>query len=175
MVKINKVNKETFLYETLIDLNRVSKVTKGGRRFAYRAIMLVGDNKGYVGYGIAVHIEVAEAKAKANKNARKSLNAIRVKLCQNRTIYHEVWGKFNASKVFLKPANPGTGIIAGGAVRKICNIAGIVDIIGKSYGSSSNHNLIMAVFDALKKIYTPQEIAKKRGKKLSDIREQRLL
>ncbi len=165
----NKSGKNSNLFESLVDVTRVSKVTKGGRRFAYRAIVLVSNGKDYVSYGIATHVEVAEAKAKATAKAKNQSNALYINLKDGHTIHHEVWGKFNSAKVFLKPAVAGAGIIAGGSVRKVCSILGITDIIAKSYGSSKSHNVIMAVFKALGSIALPSYIAKKRGKKVSEI------
>ena len=170
MVKSNnKTGKNSNLFELLVDVSRVSKVTKGGRRFAYRAIVLVGNGKDFVGYGIATHIEVAEAKAKAVKRAKNQANIVYVNLNNGRTIYHEVWGKFNSAKIFLKPAVAGAGIIAGGAARKVFSSLGVKDIIAKSYGSSKSHNVILAVFNALKSISLPSYVARKRGKKISEI------
>ncbi len=172
---MSNISKDNSLYELLVSVDRVSKVTKGGRHFAYRVIMLVGNGKGSIGYGMATHAEVAEAKIKAIKNAKSRLNIRYISLYQGRTLYHEVWGKFNATKVFLKPASPGTGVIAGGAVRKFCNILGVADVVAKSYYSAKPHNVINAVFDAFNNMCPPKYIAKKRGKELNDILEQRLV
>ena len=171
---MKNVKRENNLYEVLVSIDRVSQATKGGRSFSYRVIMLVGNGRGYIGCGIATHVEVAEAKIKASKNAQSKLNSRHVALYEGRTIYHEVWGKFNATKVFLKPAVAGTGVIAGGAVRKICNVVGITDIIAKSYYSSTSHNVIGAVFNAFSNLYLPKFVANKRGKLLNEIVEQRI-
>ncbi|MBQ4874899.1 MAG: 30S ribosomal protein S5 [Rickettsiaceae bacterium H1] len=171
---VRNTNKESNSYELLVGIDRVSKVTKGGRNFAYRVIILVGNGNGYIGCGIATHAEVAEAKIKATKNAKSKLNGMHISLYEGRTINHEVWGKFNSTKVFLKPAVAGTGVIAGGAVRKVCSIIGITDIIAKSYYSSKSHNVINAVFNALSNLYSIKFVANKRGKSLNEIVEQRV-
>lgn len=175
MKNSSNFNKDGDLHELVVSVDRVSQVTKGGRHFSYRVIMLVGDGKGYIGYGMATHDEVGEAKIKASKRAKSKLNARYVDLYEGRTIYYSVWGKFNSTKVFLKPAVPGTGVIAGGAVRKICNIVGITDIVAKSYYSSKSHNVIRAVLDALESICLPKFIANKRGKTLTEVMQQRVL
>ncbi len=174
MKSTNIFGKDSNLFDSLVSVDRVSKVTKGGLRFAYRVLVLVGNGKGYVSHGMATHVEVSEAKIKAIKNAKSVANSINISLYEGRTIYHEVWGNFNSTKVFLKPAAKGVGLMAGGAVRKVCNVVGISDIVTKSYCSFRSHNVIMAVFNALGNICTSRMVANKRGKLVSEISLQRL-
>lgn len=156
-------SKSLDLHEVLLDVARVSKVTKGGRQFSFRVIMLLGNHKGCVGYGMAKHTEVLEAKNKAIKKAKKSM--VRVSLKEGRTIYHECFSKFCASKIFLKPAVAGTGIVGGGAIKQFCEVLGITDIITKSYGTSTPHVVIQNIMKALSSIYPPRYIINKRDKK----------
>jgi small subunit ribosomal protein S5 len=153
--------------ESLVALNRTAKVVAGGRRFRFSAVVVAGDGKGRVGYGLGKAQEVTEARAKASQEARK--NMIKVDMKEARTIHHDVKGHAGAADVFLRSARPGTGIIAGGAVRAIFENAGFHDIVSKANGSTNVHALIAATFDALKKLRTPKFIAEKRGKKISDI------
>ena len=153
--------------EHLITINRVAKVVKGGRRFGFAAIMIVGDNNGKVGYGTGKAKEVPEAVRKATEDAKT--NMIRVHLKDNRTLYHDIVGKFGAGKVILRTADPGTGIIAGGPLRALFESLGIKDIVAKSTGSSNPHNMIKATFDAFKKSETPKSAASKRSKKISEV------
>ena len=153
--------------ERLITINRVAKVVKGGRRFGFAAIMVVGDNKGKVGYGTGKAKEVPEAVRKATENAKTKM--IRVHLKDNRTLHHDIVGKFGAGKVILRSAAPGTGIIAGGPMRALFESLGIKDIVAKSTGSSNPHNTIKATLDAFKKSESPKSAALKRSKKISEI------
>jgi len=153
--------------ERLITINRVAKVVKGGRRFGFAAIMVVGDNKGKVGYGTGKAKEVPEAVRKATENAKTKM--IRVYLKDNRTLYHDIVGKFGAGKVILRTADPGTGIIAGGPLRALFESLGIKDIVAKSTGSSNPHNMIKAALDAFKKSESPKSAASKRSKKISEV------
>ena len=155
------------LSEHLVTINRVAKVVKGGRRFGFAAIVIIGDTKGKVGYGTGKAKEVPEAIRKASENAKNSM--IRVHLKEGRTLYHDVVGKFGAGKVILRTTKPGTGIIAGGPMRSIFESLGIKDIVAKSNGSSNPHNMIKATFDAFKKSESPKSIASKRSKKISEI------
>ena len=150
--------------EHLITINRVAKVVKGGRRFGFAAIMVVGDNKGKVGYGTGKAKEVPEAIRKATEDAKSKM--IRVHLKDNRTLHHDIVGKFGAGKVILRAAAPGTGIIAGGPMRPLFESLGIKDIVAKSTGSSNPHNMIKATFDAFQKSETPKSAASKRSKKI---------
>ena len=161
----NNENKE--LNEHLVTINRVAKVVKGGRRFGFAAIMVVGDTKGRVGYGTGKAKEVPEAIRKASEDAKSKM--IRVSLKDNRTLHHDIVGKFGAGKVILRSAAPGTGIIAGGPMRALFESLGIKDIVAKSTGSSNPHNMIKATFDAFKRSESPKSIASKRSKKISEI------
>ena len=153
--------------ERLITINRVAKVVKGGRRFGFAAIMIVGDNKGKVGYGTGKAKEVPEAVRKATEDAKTKM--IKVHLKDNRTLHHDITGRFGAGKVILRAAAPGTGIIAGGPMRALFESLGIKDIVAKSIGSSNPHNMIKATFDAFKKSETPKSAASKRSKKISEV------
>ncbi|WP_116106942.1 30S ribosomal protein S5 [Lewinella sp. IMCC34191] len=151
---------ESDLKEKMVALNRVSKVTKGGRTFTFAAIVVVGDGKGKVGHGTGKSKDISEAIQKATDVARKSM--IKVPLYKG-TIPHEQLGKYGAGKVLLKPASEGTGVIAGGAMRSVLDICGVHNVLAKSQGSSNPHNVIKATIDALKKLRSPQTIAKQRG------------
>ena len=161
----NNENKE--LNEHLVTINRVAKVVKGGRRFGFAAIMVVGDTKGRVGYGTGKAKEVPEAVRKASEDAKNRM--IRVSLKDNRTLHHDIVGKFGAGKVILRRAAPGTGIIAGGPMRALFESLGIKDIVAKSTGSSNPHNMIKATFDAFRRSESPKSVASKRSKKISEI------
>ncbi|MBK6546065.1 MAG: 30S ribosomal protein S5 [Saprospiraceae bacterium] len=150
---------ETELKEKLVALNRVAKVTKGGRTFSFSALVVVGDGNGIVGQGIGKAREVADAIAKAVDDAKKNLIKVPI---QKGTISHEQKGKFGAGRVFIKPAADGTGVIAGGAMRAVLEIAGIHNVLAKSIGSSNPHNVVKATLDALTKIRSPYEVAKQR-------------
>ena len=160
-------NENKDFIERLITINRVAKVVKGGRRFGFAAIMIVGDNKGKVGYGTGKAKEVPEAVRKATEDAKTKM--IRVHLKDNRTLHHDIVGRFGAGKVILRAADPGTGIIAGGPLRALFESLGIKDIVAKSTGSSNPHNMIKATFDAFTKSESPKSAAAKRSKKISEI------
>ena len=162
---IDNENKE--FSERLVTINRVAKVVKGGRRFGFAAIMIVGDNKGRVGYGTGKAKEVPEAVRKATEDAKTKM--VRVHLKDNRTLHHDVVGRFGAGKVILRSASPGTGIIAGGPMRALFESLGIKDVVAKSTGTSNPHNMLKATFDAFKKSESPKSIASKRSKKVSEI------
>ena len=151
---------ETELKEKLVALNRVAKVTKGGRTFSFAAIVVVGDGKGTVGYGLGKARDVSESIAKAVDDAKKNL--VKVPIYKG-TIPHEQKGKYGAGKVLIKPAADGTGVIAGGAMRAVLEIAGVHNVLAKSQGSSNPHNVIKATIDALKKLRSPLEVARQRG------------
>ena len=153
--------------ERVVTINRVTKVVKGGRRMRFAALVIVGDHKGNVGYGTGKANEVPEAIKKAVEDAKK--NVINVKMV-NTTIPHQITGIAGAGQVFLKPAPAGTGIIAGGPVRNVVELAGIQDIFYKSQGSSTPINIIRDTFDALKNLRTAEQIAELRGKEVSEIR-----
>ena len=160
-------NDKNELSEHLVTINRVAKVVKGGRRFGFAAIMIVGDNKGRVGIGTGKAKEVPEAVRKATENAKTKM--IRVHLKENRTLHHDVVGRFGAGKVILRSASPGTGIIAGGPMRALFESLGIKDVVAKSTGTSNPHNMLKATFDAFKKSESPKSIASKRSKKVSEV------
>ena len=162
---IDNDNKE--FSEHLVAINRVAKVVKGGRRFGFAAIMIVGDNQGRVGYGTGKAKEVPEAVRKATENAKNKM--VRVHLKDNRTIHHDIVGRFGAGKVILRSAAPGTGIIAGGPMRALFESLGVKDVVAKSTGSSNPHNMIKATFDAFMKSESPKSIASKRSKKINEI------
>ncbi len=164
--KKNTVN-EVELVEKLVAVNRVAKVVKGGRRFGFAALMVVGDGKGRVGFGSGKAKEVPEAVQKATEAAKKSM--IRVRLRDARTLHHDIKGHFGAGRVVMRSAPAGTGIIAGGAMRAVLEALGIHDVVAKSVGSSNPYNIIRATMDGLQRTESPQSIASRRGKKVSEI------
>lgn len=148
------------LKEQLVAVQRVSKVVKGGRRFSFAAIVVVGDGNGVVGYGLGKANEVTNAIAKGIEDAKKSL--IKVPILDG-TVPHEVYTKYGASKVLIRPAAPGTGVLAGGAMRKVLESAGIRNVLGKSLGSTNPHNVVKATLQALSELKDPVAVAKLRG------------
>jgi small subunit ribosomal protein S5 len=158
---------ESELIEKLVGINRVAKVVKGGRRFGFAALVVVGDGRGRVGHGAGKAREVPEAIRKATEQAKRSM--VRVPLREGRTLHHDINGDFGAGHVVLRAAPAGTGIIAGGPMRAIFESLGVQDIVAKSTGSSNPHNMIKATFDALTQIRSPRAIAAKRGKKVSEV------
>ena len=157
---------ETELKDRLVSVNRVTKVTKGGRTFGFAAIVVVGNENGVVGHGLGKSKEVAEAVTKAIEDAKKSL--VRVPIHRG-TIPHEIAGKFGGARVFLKPASLGTGVSAGGAMRAVLESAGVKDVLAKSKGSSNPHNVVKATVQALAALRTPQEVARIRGINLDKV------
>ncbi len=153
--------------DKLVHINRVAKVVKGGRRFAFAALVVVGDQKGRVGFGHGKAREVPEAIRKATETAKKSM--IRVPLREGRTLHHDITGRHGAGKVLLRAAPPGTGIIAGGPMRAVFECIGVQDVVTKSQGSSNPYNMIRATFEALKNQVSPRIVAAKRGKKVAEI------
>jgi small subunit ribosomal protein S5 len=155
------------IVEKLVHINRVAATVKGGRRFSFAALMVVGDQKGRVGFGHGKAREVPEAIRKATEEAKKSM--IRVPLRESRTLHHDGQGRHGAGKVVLRAAPAGTGVIAGGPMRAVLETLGVQDVVGKSTGSSNPYNMVRATFDALRGQASPRQIASKRGKKVGDI------
>ncbi len=157
---------EEKLKERVVHINRVAKVVKGGRRFSFSALVVVGDESGHVGVGLGKANEVPEAIRKGNDQARK--NMFKVPL-NGTTIPHEAFGHFGAGKVLMRPASPGTGVIAGGAVRAVVESAGIHDILSKCLGTSNSHNVVRATIKALKALRDPNEMAARRRMSIEDL------
>ena len=155
------------IVDKLVTINRVAKVVKGGRRFAFAALVVVGDKKGRVGYGAGKAREVPEAIRKATERAKKSM--IRVPMKEGRTLHHDVEGRFGAGVVVLRSAAAGTGIIAGGPLRAVFESLGIHDVVAKSLGSRNAHNMVKATFAGLSQCVSPRLVANRRGKKVSEI------
>ncbi len=155
------------LIEKLVGINRVAKVVKGGRRFGFAALVVVGDGRGRVGYGHGKAREVPEAIRKATEQAKRSM--IRVPLREGRTLHHDIKGRFGAGHVVLRPAGQGTGIIAGGPMRAIFESLGVQDVVAKSVGTSNPYNMIKATFEGLQRSASPRMVAQRRGKKVSDL------
>ncbi len=155
------------LVDKLVSINRVAKVVKGGRRFGFAALVVVGDAKGRVGYGSGKAREVPEAIRKATEQAKRSM--IRVPLREGRTLHHDINGRFGAGRVVLRAAPTGTGIIAGGPMRAVFETLGVHDVVAKSIGTANPYNMVKATFDALSRLNSPRSVAARRGKKVSDI------
>ena len=153
--------------EKLVSINRVAKVVKGGRRFGFAALVVVGDQKGRVGFGSGKAREVPEAIRKGTEKAKR--NMIRVPLREGRTLHHDVQGHYGAGKIVMRAAPPGTGIIAGGPMRAIFEVLGLQDVVAKSIGTQNPHNMIKATFDALMHLQSPRMVAARRGRKVGDI------
>jgi len=167
MARPEKSAPESELVEKLVHINRVAKVVKGGRRFGFAALVVVGDGRGRVGFGNGKAREVPEAIRKATDAAKK--NMIRVPLREGRTLHHDVRGRHGAGRVLVRSAEPGTGIIAGGPMRAVFDALGVQDVVTKSQGSSNPYNMVRATFDALTRQNSPRQIAAMRGKKVADI------
>ena len=155
------------LIEKLVGINRVAKVVKGGRRFGFAALVVVGDGRGRVGHGAGKAREVPEAIRKATEQAKRSM--VRVPLREGRTLHHDIKGDYGAGHVILRSAPSGTGVIAGGPMRAIFESLGVQDVVAKSTGSSNPNNMIKATFAALNKIGSPRLVAAKRGKKVAEV------
>ena len=155
------------LKDKLVSINRITKVVKGGRRFAFAALVVVGNQSGSIGVGQAKSKQVPDAIKKATESAKNNL--VKISLREGRTLHHDILSKSGAGKVLLRAAPSGTGIIAAGAIRAACEVLGIQDIVAKSLGSSNPHNIINACLKGLKKQSSPKQVSENRGKKVSDI------
>ncbi|MFO1154894.1 MAG: 30S ribosomal protein S5 [Rhodospirillales bacterium] len=153
--------------DKLVAINRVAKVVKGGRRFSFAALVVVGDGRGRVGFGTGKAREVPEAIRKATDHAKNHL--IRVPLRDGRTLHHDVQGHYGAGQVVLRASPPGTGVIAGGPMRAVFETMGVQDVVAKSIGTSNPHNMVKATFAALKNCYSPRAVAARRGKRVGEI------
>ena len=159
------------IVDRLVHINRVAKTVKGGRRMGFAALVIVGDEKGRVGFGKGKAREVPEAIRKATEEAKKTM--IRVPLREGRTLHHDIRGRHGAGKVVLRAAPPGTGVIAGGPMRAVMECLGVQDVVAKSIGTSNPYNMIRATFDGLRHAESPKMIAARRGKKVGDLLERR--
>lgn len=167
MVKNRVSDKPIELYEKLVYVGRSTKVVKGGRKFRFGAIVVIGDKRGRVGVGFGKATEVVNARAKATQAARR--NMVKIPLREGRTLHHDIEYKYCAGKVIMKSAPPGTGIIAGGSVRALMEVLGIADVVVKSVASSNPHNMLFAALEGLKAISSPRYIAEKRGKRIGEL------
>ena len=163
----NNNKEDSELVDKLVGINRVAKVVKGGRRFGFAALVVVGDARGKVGFGTGKAKEVPEAIRKATDDAKK--NMVRVPLKEGRTLHHDMKGHYGAGRVVLRSAPSGTGIIAGGPMRAVFETLGVQDIVAKSIGTSNPHNMIKATFDAFSSMHSPRNVANKRGRKVAEI------
>ncbi len=164
-------DRDSEFVDKLVHINRVAKVVKGGRRFGFAALVVVGDQKGRVGFGHGKAREVPEAIRKATEAAKRTM--IRVPLREGRTLHHDVPGRHGAGKVLLRMAPPGTGIIAGGPMRAVFETLGVQDVVAKSLGTSNAYNMVRATFDALKRSSSPRSVAARRGLKVSALQARR--
>src|SRR5271166_2117931 len=163
----NEERADSDIVEKLVHINRVAATVKGGRRFSFAALLVVGDQKGRVGYGAGKAREVPEAIRKATERAKRTM--IRVPMKEGRTLHHDVAGHFGAGNVILRSATAGTGIIAGGPLRAVFETLGIGDVVAKSLGSRNPHNMVKAAFAALQKVASPRSVATRRGKKVPEL------
>jgi small subunit ribosomal protein S5 len=167
----NREERDSEFVDKLVHINRVAKVVKGGRRFGFAALVVVGDQKGRVGFGHGKAREVPEAIRKATDAAKRSL--VRVPLREGRTLHHDVSGRHGSGKVVCRSAPAGTGIIAGGPMRAVFETLGVQDVVAKSFGSSNPYNMVRATFDALKHEDSPRSVAARRGIKVSTLQSRR--
>lgn len=165
--RFDNQQEQSDLVDKLVSINRVAKVVKGGRRFGFAALVVVGDAKGRVGYGSGKAREVPEAIRKATEQAKRSM--IRVPLREGRTLHHDVLGRFGAGRVLLRAAPNGTGIIAGGPMRAVFETLGVQDVVTKSIGTANPYNMVKATFDGLSRLSSPRSVAARRGRKVSEI------
>ena len=165
MVDYKKIDSD--IKEKLVAINRITKVVKGGRRFGFAALVVVGNQKGSIGIGQGKSKQVPDAIKKATEVAKRNL--IKIPLKEGRTLHHDVKGKNGSGKVFLRAAPAGTGIIAGGAIRSVCEVLGIQDVVAKSLGSQNPYNMIRATISGLAKEWSPRMVAQRRGKKVAEI------
>ncbi len=163
----DREERDSEFVDKLVHINRVAKVVKGGRRFGFAALVVVGDQRGRVGFGHGKAREVPEAIRKATDEAKKSL--VRVPLKDGRTLHHETRGHHGAGKVVVRPAPQGTGIIAGGPMRAVFEALGVGDVVAKSIGTSNPYNMVRATFDALKQQQSPRLVAQRRGRSVAEI------
>ena len=168
---MSNIDNKDSLVEKLISVNKCTKVVSGGKNLSFAALVVVGDKKGRVNFGSGKAREVADARAKAFANAKKSL--IKVPLKEGRTVHHDVEGNFGACKVIIRTAPSGTGIISGGVMRDIFECLGIKDVVAKSIGSPNPYNVVMATFNALSNINSPKSVAERRGKNINEIIKRR--
>ena len=159
------------LQDRVVTINRVTKVVKGGRTFRFAALVVVGDGNGYVGLGLGKANEVPEAIRKGKEDAKKNL--IYLEKNENDSLFHQITGHFGAARVLMRPAPEGTGVIAGGAVRAVLELAGVRNIVAKSLGSNNKHNVVKATLAGLQSMRTPSSVARLRGKSVEDIYEAR--
>lgn len=162
---------ETAYIEKLVAINRVAKVVKGGKRFSFSALVVVGDGKGRVGYATGKAREVSDAMKKATDKAKRLM--VRIPMREGRTLHHDVIGNFGAGKVIMRSAVAGTGIIAGGAMRAVFEALGMQDVVSKCIGSANPHNMVRATFEALRDTVSPRYIAAKRNKKIGEVTSRR--
>jgi small subunit ribosomal protein S5 len=167
----NREERDSEFIDKLVHINRVAKVVKGGKRFGFAALVVIGDQKGRVGFGHGKAREVPEAIRKATESAKRGLT--RVALREGRTLHHDVFGRHGAGKVYLRSAPPGTGIIAGGPMRAVFETLGVQDVVAKSVGTSNPYNVIRATFDALKHQDSPRSVAARRNIKVSTLQSRR--
>jgi small subunit ribosomal protein S5 len=169
--KDNRDERDSEFIDKLVHINRVAKVVKGGKRFGFAALVVIGDQKGRAGFGHGKAREVPEAVRKATEGAKRNL--VRIPLREGRTLHHDMDGRWGAGKVVVRAAPPGTGIIAGGPMRAVFETLGVQDVVAKSKGSSNPYNMVRATFDALKKQVSPRSVAARRGKKVADVLRRR--
>lgn len=163
----NNSTEQDDIIERLVSINRVAKVVKGGKRFGFAALVVVGDGKGRIGHGSSKAREVPDAIQKATQQARR--NMVRVPLREGRTLHHDIFGRFGAGRVHLRAAPVGTGVIAGGPIRAVFEVLGIQDVVAKSLGSNNPHNMVKAAIAGLTSTQSPRSVANRRSKRVADV------